>query len=189
MCHFRLVPGLNSIAAVHAFCPQCGLCCNGVLFADVRLRPDEDANFFKRAGLSIRRRGKKCGFSQPCKALHADGRCGIYENRPAMCRQFECGVLQELVTGRMTEEDALREIRKAKRLAGKVSSLLENSGDRETHQPLTRRYQNVMRQPIDLNDEDGSDRRGALMLAVHELMEFLQQRFLRARPASEGNAS
>jgi hypothetical protein len=36
-----------------------------------------------------------------------------------------------------------------------------------------------MSAPMDLSDESGTERRGELMLAVSELMQFLQSDFLR----------
>lgn len=105
-----------------------------------------------------------------------------------MCRKFECGVLQNVQVGRFTDSEALRLIRQAQRLARKVAALLERCGDCETHRPLTKRYQAVMRQPIDLSaGDEAGDVRGELMLAVHELMGVLQENFLRAdRPAGDG---
>ena len=75
-------------------CLQCGLCCNGVLFADVKLRPADDPERLKAGGLPVRGKGKNLGFAQPCAALQPDGKCCVYQDRPAMCRQFECGVLK-----------------------------------------------------------------------------------------------
>lgn len=161
-----------------ALCLKCGLCCNGVLFADVKLGPDDSSAAL--AGLGVRRRGAIRAFNQPCRALQADGCCRIYEDRPGMCRAFECGVLQELQAGQLTEAGALRVIRQAQKLARKVTALLEQSGNLDHHRPLARRYQAVMRQPIDLAGDAGAgDRRGELMLAVNELMTLLQTRFLR----------
>jgi len=170
-------------SAANSLCPACGLCCNGVLFADVKLAPGDDAAWLTSHGLPVRQRGRSCSFSQPCAGLQADGRCRIYVDRPQMCRDFECGVLKEVLAGRLTDSEALRVIRRAQRLARKVAVLLEQAGNSDRHQPLTKRYQAVMRQPIDLSaGDEAGDLRGALMLTVHELMDLLHQRFLRADP-------
>jgi hypothetical protein len=167
--------------AIARLCPQCNLCCNGVLFADVKLTPDDRAGDLKALGLPVRRRGACGSFAQPCAALAADGCCRVYASRPAMCRRFECGVLQEVQTGRLTPEQAIALIRRARRLAENVTRLLRALGNHDEHRPLTRRYQAVMRQPIDLAaGEEPADRRGELMLAVHRLMGIVQARFLRA---------
>jgi hypothetical protein len=168
-------------------CASCGLCCNGVLFADVKLGSKDAVTVLADHGLPIRRRGGRCAFDQPCVALQVDGHCGVYADRPGMCRAFECGVLQQMLTGQVSETEALHVIGQAQKLARKVGGLLERSGNLDIHRPLARRYQAVMRQPIDLaaGDEAG-DLRGELMLAVHALMELLHQRFLRAdSPAAD----
>jgi uncharacterized protein len=166
-------------SAANRLCLACGLCCNGVLFADVRLAPGEASEALQAAGITLRRRANTCGFSQPCVALQANGACAVYADRPSMCRQFECGVLKDVAAGELSEAGALRQIRRAQKLAEKVRTLLVASGNHEDHRPLTKRYQAVMRQPIALADGDeAGDRRGELMLAVHELMALLHARFL-----------
>lgn len=100
-----------------------------------------------------------------------------------MCRDFECGVLKEVLAGKLTNAEALRVIRRAQKLARKVSGLLEQAGNLDRQRPLTKRYQAVMRQPIDLSaGDEAGDLRGELMLTVHELMDLLHERFLRAEP-------
>ena len=161
-------------------CLQCGLCCNGVLFADVKLQPADDPDRLKAGGVPVRKQGPSYRFAQPCAALQPDGKCCVYRDRPTMCRQFECGVLKEVQQGSLAEAEALRLIRRVQKLAARVTRLLEASGDHDAHRPLTKRYQSVMRQPIDLSGGDeAGDRRGELMLAVQQLMELVQQRFLR----------
>ena len=161
-------------------CLQCGLCCNGVLFADVKLKPADDPVRLTAGGLPVRGKGKNHCFAQPCTALQPDGKCCVYLDRPTMCRQFECGVLKEVLKGSLAQAEALRLIRRVQKLAARVTRLLEASGDQDAHRPLTKRYQSVMRQPIDLSaGDEAGDRRGELMLAVQQLMELVQQRFLR----------
>jgi len=178
----------NSASAPDRLCKACGLCCNGVLFADVKVGPNDRPATLTELGLRLRRRGASSAFDQPCAALRADGHCGIYAERPRMCRAFECGVLQEVIAGTLTEAGALRVIRRAKKLTRKVTDLLQRSGNQDTHRPLTRRYQAVMRTPIDLTTgKAAGERRGELMLAVHELMELVKRRFL--RPERSGGGS
>jgi hypothetical protein len=74
---------------------------------------------------------------------------------------------------------ALKKIAAAKQHAGKVRKLLRASGQHEEQMALTHRYAEAMSAPIDLADENSAERRGELMLAVSELMQLLQQDFLR----------
>jgi uncharacterized protein len=159
-------------------CPQCGLCCNGVLFADVRLQKGDDARRLAKLGLSLRQKGSQPAFPQPCAGF--DGAlCRIYAVRPQYCRTFECGLLKRVQIHKAGVETALRKIVRAQRLAEKVRQRLRRSGDRNETLALTRRYARIMRKPIDLSGpEEAVAGRGKLMLAVSDLMQALQRDFL-----------
>jgi Fe-S-cluster containining protein len=164
---------------VSQLCPKCGLCCNGVLFADVELIEDDDARRLAKLGLPLKKKGRKRAFAQPCAGF--DGaRCRIYAGRPGHCRAFECGLLKRVQAGGMEAGAALKEIAGTQRLAEKVRELLRDSGDRNEAPALTRRYVRVMRKPVDLSGtEDAAELRGELMLAVNDLMQALQRDFLK----------
>src|SRR5437867_9164117 len=89
----------SAVAAevVAQLCPQCALCCNGVLFKDVELQPADDAARLKALGLPLDG-SRKAKFSQPCAAL-CGCHCGIYADRPMRCRQFECALLKSVAAG------------------------------------------------------------------------------------------
>ena len=164
-------------AAVRALCPQCGLCCNGVLFADVRLQVEDDARRLALLGVSLQTRGKLTRLSQPCSCLKGNF-CRIYENRPSRCRSFECRLLKRAQADEVTERAALKSIEQAKRHAENVRRILRELGDTDESVPLSRRYQRMMRQPIELSDGRASDLRGELMMAVAELVAVLERDFL-----------
>ncbi|HEY0548797.1 MAG TPA: YkgJ family cysteine cluster protein [Verrucomicrobiae bacterium] len=163
---------------VATLCPQCSLCCNGVLFADVRLQVGDDAQHLASLDVALKTRGKLTRFSQPCSCL--EGKlCRIYEDRPTRCRTFECRVLQRVQAGEVTERAALKSIQNALRRAEKVRRILRELGDTDESVPLSRRYQRMMRQPIDLSaDPRLIDLRGELMMAVAELVSVLEREFL-----------
>jgi hypothetical protein len=99
-----------------------------------------------------------------------------------MCREFECGLLLRVAGGDLSVEGATKRIRKAQRLARKVRQLLELLGNHNVELALTKRYQAVMMEPIDMaGDEELVDARGELMLTVQELMDLASREFL-ARP-------
>src|SRR3954464_7170194 len=93
----------------NSLCLECGLCCNGAIFADVRLQPEDDPARLKTLGLSISTPQSRQGtrhFNQPCSAL--DGcRCRIYTGRPAYCRLFDCLLLKSVNEGRTGTAEAL----------------------------------------------------------------------------------
>ena len=161
--------------AVSKLCPNCGLCCNGVLFADV-----DDAKSLKRLGLKLQKKGQgMLAFVQPCACF--DGKlCGIYADRPKRCRTFECGLLKRVQDGGLEAEAALKTIRQTKRQVEKVRVLLRQLGQNDEELAMTKRYAKVMSAPTDLSDhESDMERRGELMLAVGELMQLLQRDFLK----------
>ena len=165
--------------AVDQLCPNCGLCCDSTLFADVELRAGDDAKRLAKLGLTIEKKTKtKLAFSQPCACF--DGKlCKIYNERPKRCRLFDCGLLKKVDAGKMTAGAALKKIAVAKQRAEKVRELLRQSGQREEQMALTHRYSEAMSAPIDFADPASAERRGELMLSVSDLMQLLQRDFLR----------
>jgi Fe-S-cluster containining protein len=166
--------------SVSQLCPNCGLCCNGVLFADVELRRGDNAKQLAQLGLQVEKKDHgKLAFPQPCACF--DGTlCKIYDDRPKRCRTFECGLLKRVQAGALDAGVALRKISKAKRRVEKVRERLRQLGQKEEQLALVKRYTEVMSAPIDLAKEEAdSDRRGELMLAYDEFMKQLQRDFLK----------
>lgn len=164
---------------VSQLCPNCGLCCNGVLFGDVELQKGDDARRLAELGLLLTRKGRKPAFVQPCACL--DGQwCGIYSERPAYCRAFECGLLKGVQAGEVETKTALKIIAEARRRAAKVRRLLQRLGQDDEQLALIQRYSQVMREPVDLSGpEQAIELRGKLMRAVEKLMRILQGDFLK----------
>jgi Fe-S-cluster containining protein len=165
-------------STVAALCPNCALCCNGVLFADVRLQKGDNAKRLAMLGVPLKKRGPITRFSQPCSCL--DGKlCRIYADRPVRCRTFECRLLQRTQEGEITQRGARKSIQATRRRANKVRRILRELGDTDETVPLSRRYQRMMREPIDLSaDKRIGDLRGELMMAVAELVGALERDFL-----------
>ena len=165
--------------AIDQLCPNCGMCCDSTLFADVELRAGDDAKRLRKLGVTIEKKtATKLAFAQPCACF--DGKlCGIYADRPKRCRLFECGVLKRVKTGEMTEAAALKKIRETKKQAEGVRELLRQCGQRDETIALTHRYSEVMSAPMDMSAPEEAERRGELMMAVSELMGILQKEFLR----------
>ena len=165
--------------AVEQLCPNCGLCCNGVLFADVELQQGDNAGRLIELGMSLKKKGMKRVFAQPCRCF--DGKlCNIYANRPKRCATFECGLLKRVQSGEMSAPAALKRIADAKKLVENVRRLLRRLGDKDEQLALTKRYSRMMARPIDLSiDDDTGEARGELMMAVNDLMHVLQRDFLK----------
>jgi uncharacterized protein len=164
---------------VSQLCPNCGLCCNGVLFADVELRKEDDARRLANLGLGLKKKGRKQAFAQPCACF--DGTlCRIYPERPAYCRTFECGLLKSVQAGELEPKKALQTIAEARRRVKQVRRMLRQLGQTDEPLALIQRYAYAMRQPVDLSDPaDAVESQGELMLAMENLMQTLQHDFLR----------
>lgn len=162
--------------AIAQLCPQCAMCCNGVLFKDVELQPGDDAAKLRRIGLPFVT-SRKLKFPQPCAAL--DGcRCRIYADRPSRCRDFECALLKSVAAGETEVPAALRTIRETQKRAEKVRRLLRASGDANERLALSLRFKRTQRRfessPF---DEGAGDTFGELTLAVHNLNLLLREKF------------
>lgn len=174
-----LLPFLAMNESIDQLCPNCGLCCDSTLFADVELRAGDDAKRLAILGLTLEKKGRgKLAFAQPCACF--DGKlCGIYHDRPKRCRAFECGLLKRVEAGELTANVALKKISEAKKRAEQVRELLRSLGQRDEQMALTHRYAAAMSAPVDLSDERNAERHGELMLAVNDLMSVLQRDFLK----------
>jgi hypothetical protein len=170
----------ESTDAVSQLCPNCGLCCNGVLFADVELRAGDNAKQLAQLGLRLEKKGRsKLAFAQSCACFDST-LCKIYGDRPRRCRTFECGLLKRVQAGELAAGAALKIISKTKRRVEKVRGLLHQLGQKDGRVVLIKSYTEAMSAPIDLSKaETDSDRRGELMLAYDELMQQLQRDFLK----------
>jgi hypothetical protein len=163
----------------HQLCLECGLCCNGVIFAKGQLQPGDDPERLRSLGLAVLRANKsgEIKFSQPCAAL--DGcRCEIYSDRPKYCRAFECLLLKRVTAGKIELSKALQTVRRARRRVDKVKRLLRKLGDSDEHVALSvrvRRTQNRLEREV--SDAESARWYGELTLAVHSLQLLLGEEF------------
>jgi Fe-S-cluster containining protein len=168
-------------------CLECGLCCNGVIFANVNLQAGDDAQRLKSLGLALhssRRVANKgqvptVSFLQPCSAF--DGcRCRIYSERPSYCRQFECILLKKINSGAIDTATARRVIAEVRQSLEGVTKLLGSLGDHHVQKPLRERFRTLTKklqsQPL---NEQQNDSYQQLTLAMHELDCLLSQHFYR----------
>ncbi|HWD92940.1 MAG TPA: YkgJ family cysteine cluster protein [Verrucomicrobiae bacterium] len=168
-----------------SLCLECGLCCNGVIFADVQLLPEDDAARLRSLGLAFATNQKsKIGnkkFKQPCTAFEGC-RCTIYSERPEYCRQFECLLLKSVKAGRTDAAEASRIVRSALQRVKRVKRLLRELGDADEGIALSKRFRRMKRSlesgPL---DEDAAQKFGELTLAVHDLNVLLAEAFYPGR--------
>jgi Fe-S-cluster containining protein len=170
----------SSDSAPEGLCLQCGLCCNGVIFADVKLHTDDDPRLLESLGLEIQRPNsgaRKPRFKQPCAALEGC-RCRIYSERPHQCRHFECLLLKSVMAGRTSYAQALGTIRSARERVDLVERLLADLGDSDQQTALAVRFRRTAKRLEKAGfDETMSERYGRLTLAFHDLNLLLSQAF------------
>jgi len=149
-------------------CLQCGLCCNGVLFADVRPERGDKSPLFAQYGPRV---------AQPCPAFNpGDCKCAVYAERPSRCRKFECKQLLAVRAGKKTSEAALKKIREAHALSREVEKLLTQLGFNEIQLPFSKRFQKCQR-AAEQGKVGDLDCLADLQLAVHKLNHLLAQDF------------
>lgn len=161
-------------------CPGCGLCCNGVIFANLALQPGDSSARLRSLGLPVRNSHSALRpphLTQPCAAF--DGcRCRVYADRPKYCRQFECVLLKRVKAGQTEPAAAGRIIRTARARADKVLRLLRALGDADEQLPLSARFRRTSRRLKEHElDKETADAYGQLTLAFHDLNLLLGDAF------------
>jgi hypothetical protein len=160
-------------------CLGCGLCCNGTIFADVKLGADETAAPLQSLGMPLLNSTNRSGwkFLQPCAAF--DGcRCRIYASRPQHCRHFDCLLLNKVQKGETTPDRALRVIRTARKGAEEVRELLNALGDTNDGLALSARVRRLTRRfNRSKPDRNAAEVYGQLTLAFHGLNLTLSKEF------------
>jgi len=143
----------NSDLIATRLCGSCGLCCNGVLFHLVRLQTGDLISELARLGLKIKRKKGCDQFSQPCPA-YQNSHCTIYLQRPTRCRRFECRQLQGVIAGEFQEEGAMMKIKEVQERVQRIDSLMNALGKTDMRRPLTKRYEKIIAECIDLSNEE-----------------------------------
>jgi Fe-S-cluster containining protein len=166
----------GEVGELQGLCLECGLCCNGVLFADVRLQEGDDAGTLRELGLEVSKSGR---FKQPCVALQGC-ECRIYANRPSYCRKFECLLFGKARRKEIAIEEARRVVKKARAAVLKVEELLDKLRANEKQLPLRKRFQKQV-QRMERGDMTKTDALvfGDLTVAFHELNVMLSESFYR----------
>lgn len=95
----------DKAAEASALCVACGCCCDGTLFASVRLDDGEAVRLSRLSLPVVVRDDLTEAMPQPCAALQGT-RCGVYEERPATCRKYRCHLLAALDEGEVSIDEA-----------------------------------------------------------------------------------
>ena len=104
-----------------ALCASCGLCCDGTFFERVPLAEPE-VETARRLRLPVHAEDERFRFEQPCPRLEADNRCGIYDERPHVCRGFVCRTLEVYLAGEIDLPAATERIERLRASAARVAA-------------------------------------------------------------------
>lgn len=166
--------GIDPYSAIDQLCKSCGLCCNGVLFTDVKLDKDESHHRLVSLGLKLKKSGSTLKLCQPCPA-HVGGLCSVYADRPQVCRKFECQLLRRVQAGTLQSARALEIIETTLAAQDDVQAAVAACGETREQVSLSRRFRNVMSQPLDLADPHQEKLRRKLAAASHRLGKLLRE--------------
>lgn len=111
--------GTTSLAS--SLCLDCGLCCNGTIYGFIELEGDDRA-CLTGSDARVEEHSKGARLLFPC-ALLDGAACTIYRNRPSVCRDFSCTVLNQVAAGDIDETEARRRIAEAKAAAARAAPL------------------------------------------------------------------
>ena len=123
-------------------CVNCGLCCDGSYLTFVPLRNGDNQEALEKAGIALYQEKSSVCFDLPCPAYH-NGICMVYNDRPVVCREYQCGLLIKHNNGRIDTANALTLIATTVRLRNEVRTALEsllNPGNGIAFQELLRLF-------------------------------------------------
>ena len=165
-------------------CTNCGLCCDGTLFADVELVGEAEIARLETMGMAVDEEDTNRGLlSQPCAALRRR-RCVIYAHRPKCCRTFECHLLQNAQLGTVTVERAMEQIAVARNQIDRVRDLLDRLKNRDKDLPLKERCEETLAGEGGTTSEVIRDR-SELEVAMATLERTIWNTFLGNGPRGE----
>lgn len=110
-----------------ALCLPCGLCCDGGLFGFARLEKDELV-LANTLGMLLLNDKDILGFQQPCH-LFVSGCCSIYDQRPKVCRRYECKLLRMYKAGKINQKEGLDKIDRAHQMLATLANLMPEKTD------------------------------------------------------------
>jgi Fe-S-cluster containining protein len=169
-----------------ALCLSCGLCCDGTLFARVRLHAGDALPSLRAGGIKILTRPGGSAFEQPCAALH-QRRCTVYAERPSNCRTFRCELLKCYEAGNLSWSEARTRIDRAHDITAAIRIELARVAPNTLEGPVPP-GQHALIPPAAAFSEDPALRRrwAPVLMRMSALLDLVRTHFL--PPGSRGSA-
>ena len=147
------------------------------MFHCVQILSNDSPRELAALGFRLKHKHGELLILQPCPAYQGT-HCAIYQQRPTRCQLFECRQLRRVASGKISEAAALEKIREAVQRVARINQLLDASGKTDPKKPLTKRYEKITAEPVDLSsDPNPVELRNQLTLAMQELEELLEKDF------------
>jgi len=157
-----------------ALCLSCGLCCLGILHGKAILGEDE-VEQAARLGLSTFRSSEgKLFFQLPCPC-YKDNRCSVYPDRPRVCSNYRCKLLDDYLRGRISWKESQTWVKRAWKSLEQVRRESSLACNGETGQ-------------LTAGEEVLRPANGPALLALAVLKAILHKHFLpkKSRPTADG---
>lgn len=170
-------------------CTRCGLCCDGSLFADVELAPDDAVLVLESLGLEIEDDDDRDGAElliQPCAALRGT-RCRVYSQRPECCRTFECRLLRDVRLGHLEPAAAHTRIAEALARIKTLRTQLRQLGPLEAGLSWRDQCTDLLAATEESTDAAVQRQRTETARSAKALEAWLRTTFLGAKKAPIGN--
>ena len=120
-------------------CTSCGLCCSGVVYDTVPIRPAEIENVIELGLQPYEDPPGQPRFNLPCRHLQGT-RCSVFARRPSPCAEFRCELLKRFEAGRISKADAIGLVQEVKQMVDELQPLMPKSEG-----PITpRRWGNLL---------------------------------------------
>ena len=107
--------------SAQSLCLDCGFCCDGTIFSEVSLKPEDKVARLAASGIHVLLDRDPRVFKQPC-AAHKNCACTVYADRPHSCRSYQCELLKRFKANEVSMDETLRIIRTAVTLKNEVRS-------------------------------------------------------------------
>ena len=114
-------------------CLDCGLCCTTLFFSAVPVSADELPDVPMQLKLE-RRSDKLTVFALPCVA-HQNYRCTVYDQRPKVCRGYQCDLMLDETEGLVAPTLARQVVAEAKKRFEAVEKQLASLAPEATYLP------------------------------------------------------
>ncbi len=110
--HTHLIKAMTRHSKGVELCLSCGLCCKGMLFDHAAIETDE-TELVNQLGLNpYQKKVDYDAFSLPCPRFK-DSKCTIYAQRPRICGDYQCKLLNGYLQGEISFGESIELVRKA----------------------------------------------------------------------------